>query len=76
MYDVCVTTGPEAHPPQPANTVAVSPGPLLIENTGRVSTVTIYSTCNMSVTTHCTMAGLYFKGTAHGCIEPIALKVM
>ena len=24
----------------------------------------------------CTMAGLYFKGTAHGCIEPIALKVM
>ena len=41
MYDVCVTTGPEAHPPQPANTVAVSPGPLLIENTGRVSTVTM-----------------------------------
>ena len=49
MYDVCVTTGPEAHPPQPANTVAVSPGPLLIENTGRVSTVTIYSTCQTHV---------------------------
>ena len=39
---MCVSLqGAEAYPPQPADTVAVSPGPLLIENTGRVSTVTI-----------------------------------
>ena len=32
--------------------------------------------CDLCSKLLCTMAGLYFKGTAHGCIEPIALKVM